>query len=131
MMTTSTPQASGITRTMLFSKIHRATVTCADLGYEGSLSIDEALLELSGILPYQHIAVYNINNGQRFETYAIKAPRHSGVIQVNGAAARLAEKGDLLIIASFAQVPEEQCPNWQPHKVFVDAQNQPKTPVAV
>jgi aspartate 1-decarboxylase len=114
-------------RTMMFAKIHRATVTQADLNYEGSLSIDEHLLELSGILPYEQIAVLNINNGQRFETYAIKAPRHSGMMQVNGAAARLAQPGDLIIVIAYAQLPADICQDWHPTVVHVDGQNRPKT----
>ena len=116
-------------RTMMFAKIHRATVTDAVLDYEGSLSIDEHLLELSGIRPYEQIAVLNINNGQRFETYAIKAPRHSGLMQVNGAAARLAQRGDLIIVITYAQMTAEEATDWQPTVVHVDNQNRPVLPV--
>jgi aspartate 1-decarboxylase len=118
-------------RTMLFAKIHRATVTHAVLDYEGSLSIDEQLLTLSGIRPYQQIAVYNINNGQRFETYAIVAPANSGIMQVNGAAARLAQPGDLIIIASYVQLPDEQTVDWSPAVIHVDKQNKAIVPAAV
>jgi aspartate 1-decarboxylase len=117
-----------VLKTMLFAKIHRATVTRADLTYEGSLSIDQHLLDLSGILPFQQIAVFNVNNGQRFETYAIVAPAHSGTIQVNGAAARLAQSGDILIIASYAQMDAEHADGWTPTVVHVDAHNRPKQP---
>jgi len=88
---------------MLKAKIHRATITQTDLHYEGSITIDEALLEASGILPYEQVDVLNINNGNRFTTYAIKGERGSGIIGINGAAARLAQTGDLVIICAFAQ----------------------------
>ena len=89
-------------RTMLQAKLHRVKVTHAFLEYEGSCGIDEQLLDLSGIVPYQHIDIYNVTNGQRFSTYAIKAARNSGEISLNGAAARKAAIGDLLIICAYS-----------------------------
>jgi aspartate 1-decarboxylase len=112
--------------TALYAKIHRATVTHADLDYEGSLSIDEHLLELSGIRPHQAIDVYNITNGNRFSTYAVVAPAHSHMIQVNGAAAHLTQPGDMIIIASYCSMPlESLTPDYQPTVVLVDGQNRP------
>lgn len=87
---------------MLKSKIHRATVTDANVNYEGSVAIDESLMEAAGIYPFEQVHIYNINNGNRLTTYAIKAERGTGTISINGAAARLAEKGDLVIIASYS-----------------------------
>ena len=89
-------------RMMLKSKIHRATVTDANVNYEGSVAIDESLMEAAGIYPFEQVHIYNINNGNRLTTYAIKAERGTGTISINGAAARLAEKGDLVIIASYS-----------------------------
>jgi len=111
---------------MCKSKIHRATVTHADLHYEGSISIDVDLLEAADILPYEKVSVWNVNNGKRFETYAIKGQRGSGVICTNGAAARLVSKGDLIIIASFVQMEDEQARTFKPKMVFVDSNNRPK-----
>jgi len=90
------------------SKIHRATVTEVNLNYEGSLTIDEELMEAADILPFEKVYVFNVTNGARFETYAIPGQRGSGVICVNGAAARLAQVGDLVIIASFALLTDEE-----------------------
>ena len=109
--------------TMLQAKIHRATVTAADLHYEGSLSLDTALMDAAGMRPYQRIEVYNVNNGARFATYLIEAERHSGTIQINGAAAHLANPGDLVIIATYAEMEPIEAEGWQPTKVFVAAQN--------
>jgi aspartate 1-decarboxylase len=109
--------------TLMKAKIHRATVTEADLNYEGSISIDENLLEESGILPYEKVDVLDINNGKRFTTYAIPEKRGSGAIQVNGAAARLVHKGDLVIIISYAQVSESEAKNFKPKVVIVDEKN--------
>ena len=112
--------------TVLQSKIHRATVTQADLHYEGSLTIDEHLMQLAGIKPYQGIAVYDITNGNRFETYAIKGEAHSGVIQVNGAAAHLTQPGDLIIICAYGQVEYDQLqPDYDPTVILVDEKNVP------
>ena len=111
-------------RTLLKSKIHRATVTHCELHYEGSCAIDENLLEAANIVENEQIHIWNINNGERFITYAIKGERGSGMISINGSAARRAQVGDLIIIASYAQVPEEQVTTHKPQLVFVDEQNQ-------
>lgn len=110
-------------RTMLKSKLHRVTVTHAELHYEGSCAIDETLLEAADIREYQQIDIYNVNNGERFTTYAIRAERGSGAISVNGAAARKAAPGDLLIIASFAVMNEIELADFEPDLVYVDARN--------
>jgi len=110
-------------RTLLKSKIHRATVTHCELHYEGSCAIDENLLEASDIVENEQIHVWNINNGERFVTYAIKGERGSGMISLNGSAARRASVGDLVIIASFAQVHEDKACTHQPQLVFVDEAN--------
>ena len=112
-------------RTMLQAKLHRVTVTCADLHYEGSCAIDEDLLDATGIREYQQIDIYNINNGARFSTYAIRAQRSSGTISVNGAAARMAAPGDLLIIAAYATYSEAELARFKPALVYVDARNRP------
>ena len=109
--------------TMLKAKIHRATVTQCDLNYEGSLTIDEDLLESSGILPYEQIDVLNINSGHRFTTYAIVGKRGSGIIGVNGAAARLCQKDDLVIICAYGQMKQAEAATHQPKVVFVDQNN--------
>ncbi len=113
-------------RTMLKSKIHRVTVTHSELGYEGSCAIDETLMEAADIREYQQIDIYNVTNGERFTTYAIGAPRGSGVISVNGAAARKAAPGDVLIIATYAVYNEVELQRYQPEKVYVDARNRIK-----
>jgi len=113
-------------RFMLKSKIHRATVTDADLNYEGSISIDEELLMAADILPYEKVAIYNVSNGERFTTYAIKGAPGSGTICLNGAAARKVSPGDLIIIASYVNVPEAEARDWKPKCVYVDAKNRPK-----
>ncbi len=111
---------------MLKCKIHRATITDSDLDYEGSVSIDPALMEISGILPFEKIDVLDINNGERFTTYAIKADRYGGGdIVVNGAAARLVQKGDLVIICAFAEVEAEEAHEWKPDIILVDERNKP------
>lgn len=109
--------------TMLKSKIHRATVTDSDLHYEGSIAVDSDLLKGAGILPYEQVDVLNINNGQRFTTYAIAAKAGSGTIGIKGAAARLVQKGDLLIICSFARIEQEAAADFKPAIVFVDERN--------
>lgn len=108
---------------ILKSKIHRATVTQSDLHYEGSLTVDSALLEAATILPYEAVHVWNVNSGQRFETYAMAGERDSGIMCVNGAAARLAQPGDLIIVAAFCWVDEETARRWAPRIVFVDERN--------
>ncbi len=110
-------------RTMLKSKLHRVTVTQAELHYEGSCAIDDDLLEAADIKEYQAIDIYNVNNGERFSTYAIRAERGSGTISVNGAAARLAAPGDLLIIASYVSMNEIELQKYEPDLVYVDAKN--------
>lgn len=110
-------------RKMLKSKIHRATVTGADLHYEGSVTIDKDLMEAADIIPYEAVAVWNVTNGGRLETYAIEGERGSGVICLNGAAARLVAPRDLVIIASFVNMKNEAALNYEPKLVFVDDQN--------
>ena len=114
--------------TMMKAKLHRATVTQADLDYEGSIAIDRALLEASGILPHEQVDVLNITNGSRFTTYTIAAPAGSGLIGINGAAARLAQKGDLVIIVAYARMDEAEAKSFTPRVVLVDAANKPQDP---
>ncbi|OJT95313.1 MAG: aspartate 1-decarboxylase [Alphaproteobacteria bacterium 65-7] len=114
--------------TLLKGKIHRAAVTQCDLHYEGSISVDSALMERAGILPHEQVDVLNINNGQRFTTYAIPAPAGSGMIGVNGAAARLAQKGDLVIIIAYARMSEAEAKSFVPRVVLVDEANRPQSP---
>ncbi|MDL1871173.1 aspartate 1-decarboxylase [Deltaproteobacteria bacterium PRO3] len=111
-------------RNLLKSKIHRATVTDADLHYEGSVSVDLDLLEAADILPHEHVHIWDVTNGNRFETYALAAPRGSATVCINGAAAHLAKKGDIVIITSFVSLPEEKLAGHQPKVVLVDAHNQ-------
>lgn len=115
-------------RWMCKSKIHRATVTEANLGYEGSITVDEVLLEEADIVPYEMVQVYNVNTGARFETYAIPGKRLSGVICLNGAAARLGERGDKVIIVSTSFVDETDVPSFSPKVVFVDDKNRRSAP---
>jgi aspartate 1-decarboxylase len=110
-------------RTMLKSKLHRVYCTHSELNYEGSCAIDEALLKAADIREYQQIDIYNINNGERFTTYAIRAQRNSGIISINGAAAHKAKPGDLLIIASYAAYNELELEKFKPQLVYVDADN--------
>ena len=110
-------------RLMLKSKLHRVTVTHSELHYEGSCAIDENLLEAADIREYQQIDIYNVTNGERFTTYAIKAQRGSGIISVNGAAAHKANPGDLVIIATYAMYNELELQKFQPELVYVDADN--------
>ncbi len=110
-------------RTMLKGKIHRATVTGADLNYVGSITIDRELLEAADILPHEMVQVVDVTNGARLETYAIPAEFGSGVIQLNGAAAHLMSIGDLVIIMSYVQVEDPVQPDWKPRVVLVDANN--------
>ena len=114
-------------RTMLKSKIHRATVTHALVDYEGSIEIDQDLLDAADIVPYEEVQVWNVTNGNRFSTYAIPAPENSGRACVNGAAARLVEPGDLIIIASFVMLDEKEVAKHEPKLVFVDEQNRIKS----
>lgn len=110
-------------RTLLRSKIHRAVVTAADLNYQGSLTVDAALLKVSGIREYEQVHVVNIENGARLETYTIAGPEGTGIIQLNGAAARLAALGDHVIIMAYAHVPEPLPDEWAPTIVHVDEHN--------
>lgn len=111
-------------RVMLRAKLHRATVTEADLHYEGSCGIDEDLLDAADMREFEHIDLYNVNNGERFSTYIIKAPRGSGTISLNGAAARKAHVGDLLIICTYAQMTEVEQQTYVPHVVLLGEGNQ-------
>ncbi|WP_374496772.1 aspartate 1-decarboxylase [Vogesella indigofera] len=111
-------------RSMLKSKLHRVTTTHAELHYIGSCAIDENLLEAADIKEYEEVQIWNVTNGERFATYAIRAERGSGVISVNGSAARRAAPGDLLIIASFAAYEDSELANHAPKLVFVDERNQ-------
>lgn len=108
---------------MLKAKIHRATVTHAELHYEGSCAIDGLLLDTSGIREYEQIHIYNVNNGERFSTYAIRAEDGSGVISVNGAAARLAQPGDVVIICAYAVYDSAEARSHKPQLVYVDRRN--------
>ena len=110
-------------RTMLRAKLHRATVTEADLHYEGSCGIDEELLEAANMMEFEKIELYNVNNGERFSTYIIKAPRGSRAISLNGAAARKAHVGDLLIICTYAPMPEAACTHHRPTVVLLGEGN--------
>ena len=110
-------------RTMLSSKIHRAKVTHAELHYEGSCAIDEDLMEAAGLVENEQIHVWNINNGKRFVTYVIRGLRGSGIISLNGSAARRAIVGDLIIIAAFSQVSASELGEHTPRLVFVDEKN--------
>ena len=109
--------------TMMKAKLHRATVTQADLESEGSIAIDSDLLEASGILPHEQVDVLNITTGHRFTTYAIEAPRGSRTIGVNGAAARLVQKGDKVIVVTYFQIEAEQARNYAPTVVLLDERN--------
>ncbi len=110
-------------RKMLRGKIHRATVTGADLHYEGSATIDRDLMDAAGLIENEAIHVWNIDNGERFETYAIEGQRGSGVICLNGAAAHKVEAGHLVIIAAFGWMKDEEAESWKPNVVFVDEKN--------
>ncbi|MFP6627235.1 MAG: aspartate 1-decarboxylase [Deltaproteobacteria bacterium] len=110
-------------RKMLRGKIHRATVTGANLHYEGSVTIDSDLMESAGLLPNEAVAVWNVNNGERFETYTVSGQAGSGVVCINGAAAHKVSVGDLVIIAAFGWMEDEQAAVWKPRVVFVDDRN--------
>ena len=110
-------------RTMLKSKIHRARVTSLNLDYEGSITIDRRLMAEADILPYEQVQVLNINNGARFTTYAIEGKRESGQVCLNGASARLAKKGDIIIILAYCQVEDSEAINFLPRLVYVNSQN--------
>lgn len=110
-------------RTMLGGKIHRATVTEADLNYVGSITVDQDLLDAAGIYPNEKVAIVNNNNGERFETYTIPGERGSGVVCLNGAAARLVQKGDIVIIMSYVMLSEPEIAAHEPKVVLVDEHN--------
>jgi aspartate 1-decarboxylase len=110
--------------TMMKSKLHRATVTQADLHYEGSIAIDRDLLDAADIFPHEQVDVLNITTGARFTTYAIEAPRGSRVFGVNGAAARLVQKGDRIIVVTYGQLPAEEARNYNPTVVLLDDANE-------
>jgi aspartate 1-decarboxylase len=116
---------------MLRSKIHRARVTHVDLDYEGSITIDGTLMEASDILPFEKVEVLNIHNGTRFSTYAIEGEANSGIIGINGAAARLAAKGDTVIILSYGTVPDDEAVGMTPSIVRVDSRNRIVEPLSV
>jgi len=113
-------------RTIFKSKIHRATVTHADLDYEGSVTLDADLMRAADILPYEQVAIWNVTRGSRLETYALEGPAGSGVVCVNGAAAHHNRPGDLVIIATFAEMEEAEARAHQPAVVLVDEQNRIK-----
>lgn len=110
-------------KTMLTSKLHQARVTHAELNYEGSCAIDQDFLDLAGILEYEQITIYNIENGARFSTYAIVGERGSKIISLNGAAARMAAVGDRVIICTYASLNEAEIAQHKPNLVYLDAQN--------
>ncbi len=111
-------------RFMLKSKVHRARITGAELHYEGSLSLDLALMESADLLPFEKIEVYNVSNGARFSTYVIPAPRYSGEVRLNGAAARMGAVGDIVIIASYGIFEKDELEDFRPYLVYVDENNQ-------
>jgi aspartate 1-decarboxylase len=114
---------TGMYRTMLKSKVHRATVTQADLHYVGSITIDADLMDAADLLPGEQVAVVDVTNGARLETYVIAGERGSGVIGINGAAAHLVHPGDLVIVISYASLPDAEARSYRPRVVFVDDQN--------
>ena len=113
-------------RTMLKSKIHRATVTEANVEYEGSVTIDKDLLEAADILPYERVDIWDCTNGSRLSTYVIPGERGSGEICINGAAAHLVKPLDKVIISSFVEVEDDECRHWEARRIFVDEANRPR-----
>lgn len=113
-------------RFMLKSKLHRARVTDANLHYEGSISIDENLMDAADLLPYEKVAIYDVSNGERFTTYVIKGERGSGTICLNGAAARKVSRDDLIIIASYVMVDDDKTRGWIPTCILLDGDNRIK-----
>jgi len=111
---------------MLKTKIHRATITASDLNYEGSISIDRDLMDAGGIVPFERVNVYNINNGERFETYVIEGARGTGIIGLNGAAARKGLVGDLIIVATYTAVTEDEMEGYIPTILLLDENNNVK-----
>jgi aspartate 1-decarboxylase len=118
-------------RQVLKAKLHRATITEADLSYEGSLTIDQNLMDAVGIAPFERVHIYNINNGERFDTYAIVGAPGSGVIGLNGAAARKGMVGDLVIICTYGFSNEDELPGYQPVIVLLDERNGIKERLAI
>ncbi len=114
-------------RTLLKSKIHRATVTDADLHYQGSVTLDPDLMQLADILPHERVEIYNVTNGERFATYAIPGRPGGGQVVINGAAAHKASRGDVVILCSYAELDDAAARRHQPRLVFVDAANRPLT----
>jgi len=110
-------------RIMLKSKLHRARITGAHLDYEGSITIDESLMRAADIVPYEKVNIYNVSNGERFSTYVIKGQKDSGVIGLNGAAARKGSKGDIIIIASYVAVDDEEAQSWSAKCVYIGDNN--------
>ena len=115
-----------VLRFMLKSKIHRATVTDADVHYEGSITVDRRLMDLADLVPYEQVNVWDLENGNRLVTYVIEGAPDSGEVCINGAAARLVHKGDRVIISSFVSVPEPEASRYHPRIVFVDELNRPE-----
>ena len=113
-------------RIMLKSKIHRATITEADLNYEGSMTIDRNLMDAAGMVPFEQVKVYNINNGERFDTYAIEGKAGSGIIGLNGAAARKGHVGDLIIIVCYGLFSDDELTNYHPEILLIDEENKVK-----
>lgn len=114
-----------MTRKLLRAKIHRATVTGADLDYEGSVTVDRDLMDLADLVDHEAVHVWNVTNGERFQTYVIPGERGSGVVCINGAAAHKVTRGDLVILAAFSWMDEKEARAWQPKVVFVDEANRP------
>lgn len=112
-------------RKMLRGKIHRATVTGADVNYEGSVTLDSTLMAAAGIIEHEAVCIWNVTNGERFETYALEGQPDSGVVCINGAAAHKVSVGDLVIIAAFGWMEDELALKWKPKVVFVDERNRP------
>jgi aspartate 1-decarboxylase len=110
-------------RTMLKSKIHRATVTGADINYEGSITLDPVLMRAADIVPYEQVQVLDVNNGSRLTTYAIEGEQGSGDVIINGAAARLVNEGDIVIILTYTDLPENEARSHDPTRVYVDSNN--------
>ena len=109
--------------TLLKAKLHRARVTHAELDYEGSCAIDANLLETAGILPYEQIQIYNVTNGERFTTYAMRAEAGSGIISINGAAAHRAKPGDIIIICAYCQVTSAEAASHKPRLIYLNEHN--------
>jgi aspartate 1-decarboxylase len=122
-LTTSILDPFAMLRTLCKSKIHRAVLTGADLHYEGSITVDRTLMDAADLVEYEKVQVVNVNNGARLETYVIAGDADSGVVQLNGAAARHGHAGDLVIIISYADFEEREIDGFVPRKVFVDAKN--------